>query len=388
MDFSLNLYALIPLLTLLQATVFGGLLILRGSREGRYADYWLALLLILLGLSGVPYMLGWMQIGVLWQDYPFMPWDGLHLAIVPSVFIFLRSLLNEDWRFQKSHLAYYTLYFIYVIYHLVIGLQGKEYAKWWWYEVNNRYYIDFVFSFLNIGLLLFYLSKSVKMYAAFRAWILEMYSNTEGVSFAWFRNFLYAYVAYLLIETSLNVLVLVIGPQYDKQWFGYFATLVLTYYLSVFGYNQKKIAQLKFSTESSQSIENEAITLSENKPQALPTDIDLVVWKQKILDYFAKNKPYLDAELKLADIAQALEINVSTLSTIINISFEKNFNDLVNEYRIEACKHKMHDKNYAHLSLLGIAYECGFNSKTTFNRAFKKYTSYAPSEYQKKYQNG
>jgi AraC-like DNA-binding protein len=387
MDFSLNLYALLPLLTLLQAVVFGGLLILRGSRDGHYADFWLALLLILIGLSGVPYMLGWMQIGVLWQDYPFMPWDGFHLAIVPSAFIFLRSLLNEDWRFQKSDLRFYALYFIYFFYHLIIGLQGKEFAKWWWYEVNNRYFIDFVFSFLNIVLLLFYLSKSVKMYATYRAWILEMYSNTEGISFVWFRNFLYAYAAYLLIETSLNVLVLVIGPQYDRQWFGYFATLVLTYYLSIFGYNQKKVTPLKFPTESSQNIENEEIIQTENKAYILPNDINLTVWKEKILDYFVKTQPYLNAELKLVDIAQALEINVSTLSTVINLSFEKNFNDLVNEYRVEACKRKMQDKNYAHLSLLGIAYESGFNSKTTFNRAFKKYTNQSPSEFQKKYQN-
>jgi AraC-like DNA-binding protein len=69
------------------------------------------------------------------------------------------------------------------------------------------------------------------------------------------------------------------------------------------------------------------------------------------------------------------------LSAAINQAYGKNFNDFVNTYRVEAVKKMLNDESVQHLSLLGIAYECGFNSKSTFNRAFKKATGVAPSAY-------
>lgn len=94
-----------------------------------------------------------------------------------------------------------------------------------------------------------------------------------------------------------------------------------------------------------------------------------------------QEKPYLESELTLSDLARQLHITSSLLSQIINVGFNKNFNDFVNAYRIEAFKIRLQKSDYQHLTLLGIALECGFNSKATFNRAFKKHTGQSPSEY-------
>ena len=60
-----------------------------------------------------------------------------------------------------------------------------------------------------------------------------------------------------------------------------------------------------------------------------------------------------------------------------------NFNELINTYRIQAVKERLIDPGYSHLSILGIAFESGFNSKATFNRAFKQFTQQTPSEFLK-----
>ena len=98
----------------------------------------------------------------------------------------------------------------------------------------------------------------------------------------------------------------------------------------------------------------------------------------------AANQFYRDAELTLGSLAEKLEIHPHELSRIINMAFEKNFNDFINEYRIREVTQKMQDQAYNHVTLLGIAFDCGFNSKTTFNRTFKQITGKSPAEYKNK----
>jgi putative ABC transport system permease protein len=93
------------------------------------------------------------------------------------------------------------------------------------------------------------------------------------------------------------------------------------------------------------------------------------------------NRFYLDAELSLNSLAKELGISIHELSRIINTGLRKNFNDFVNEFRIQDVARKMKDPTYDRITLLGIAYDCGFSSKTTFNRAFKQIIGKSPAEY-------
>ena len=120
MQLSLNFYALIPFLTLLQGTIFAVLFIVRGKRAERYSDFWLALLLIFAALNGVPYMFGWMGYDDLWEKYTYLPWDGFWLAIPPSIFLFLKSLTNQKWRFSfKKDVVHFVPYLLYFAVHLI-----------------------------------------------------------------------------------------------------------------------------------------------------------------------------------------------------------------------------------------------------------------------------
>ena len=89
---------------------------------------------------------------------------------------------------------------------------------------------------------------------------------------------------------------------------------------------------------------------------------------------------YQDAELSLSLLAERLEIHPHELSRIINVALKKNFNDFINEYRIREVTRKMQDPAYDRLTLLGIAFESGFNSKSTFNRTFRQMTGKSPAE--------
>ena len=94
-----------------------------------------------------------------------------------------------------------------------------------------------------------------------------------------------------------------------------------------------------------------------------------------------KEKPYLDPELTLRDLARILGMNTTHLSQTINKGFGKNFNDFINEYRIEMVKKKLLSGERSNATLLELAFESGFNSKATFNRSFKKFTGKSPREF-------
>ena len=107
----------------------------------------------------------------------------------------------------------------------------------------------------------------------------------------------------------------------------------------------------------------------------------LTEWKPKIEAFIKNEKAYEDPELSLTQVAKQLRTNPTIISKVINQGFQLNFNDFVNNYRIEAVKEKLKTGEQKTQTLLGIAYDCGFNSKATFNRAFKKATGKSPKEW-------
>ncbi|WDZ99737.1 ABC transporter permease [Mucilaginibacter sp. SJ] len=101
-------------------------------------------------------------------------------------------------------------------------------------------------------------------------------------------------------------------------------------------------------------------------------------WLRKAME---AKRYYQDAELNLTSLAEKLGLTVHELSRIINVALKKNFNDFINEYRVAEVIRKIQDPAFAHITLLGIALESGFNSKSTFNRIFKQMTGKSPAEY-------
>ncbi len=113
--------------------------------------------------------------------------------------------------------------------------------------------------------------------------------------------------------------------------------------------------------------------------QPLPAELKQKgAWLKKMMQ---TNRYYRDMELSLASLAEKLGLSPHELSRIINTALKKSFNDFINEYRVAEVIRKMHDPAFDHITLLGIAYESGFNSKTSFNRIFKQVTGKNPVDY-------
>lgn len=102
---------------------------------------------------------------------------------------------------------------------------------------------------------------------------------------------------------------------------------------------------------------------------------------EKIDSYIIENQRYLDPNLGLEELANELDMSSSHLSKIINTYSDYNFPDYINSLRIQQAKKLLNDENFCRYTIISIGLECGFNSKSTFYTAFKKFTSQTPSEY-------
>lgn len=101
-------------------------------------------------------------------------------------------------------------------------------------------------------------------------------------------------------------------------------------------------------------------------------ELDISRFTAKLETQMNKEQLYLDASLSLRTLAQVLEIHPNKLSWLLNEHIGKNFNEYINSYRLASFKVKALEPSNSHLTLLGLAYESGFNSKTVFNAFFKK----------------
>ena len=158
---------------------------------------------------------------------------------------------------------------------------------------------------------------------------------------------------------------------YQNFWFK--MLLLCVFFLAILLVFYKK-RQLKFEPPQKEKYKDSPLTPRKSQ-----------VYLQRVMDFMAQEKPYRDPNITLAKLAARLSIPTKQMSQIINEEREQNFKNFLNQYRVEeACK-KLLDPKEKDFVLLKIAYEVGFNSKSVFNAAFKKFTGMSPSEYRKKF---
>jgi AraC-like DNA-binding protein len=207
-----------------------------------------------------------------------------------------------------------------------------------------------------------------------------------GLSFvaldAWFGPFAYSELWYTLtVRGGLVFGLAVVGLQTSyalasrsTRAAGYQANMVL----AVAHYPTFTLGKLP-STEAERPIHNQPLHVVSAPPTpTLPAE--LLPWRVQLLALMDEERPWLEPELTLAELAQRLGTHATLLSKVINMGCGQNFNDFVNSYRVAEARRLLANPQFAHYSLVGVALESGFNSKSTFNRVFKKLDGRAPSE--------
>lgn len=183
------------------------------------------------------------------------------------------------------------------------------------------------------------------------------------------------------------VLFLIMKIKEDEvlNSFSTYLYLIFTLFMVSSLLRQKEV----FFNDKSENIALENIiypnlSFQTEKPASRLNEEELSKYKSILNTLLEQDEVFTDSEINLASLADKVGISMNDLSFVINNSYNMNFYALINNYRVEKVKDMLSKKQHNHLTILGIAFEAGFTSKSTFNNAFKKTTGYTPSEYVKK----
>lgn len=366
--------------------VFSFLLLRKGILNNNKPCKWLSFLLFLSAMYIAPYMLGyasWYAKIVTREILFFVPFMQV-LLIGPVIYFYTKSLLNPFFKIDKKDLLHFIPALLYIVYSLIVFITDKFILDEFYFYADGRdkdlanwYQIAGVLS------MSFYLIVSLKHYSTYKKLVFDKVSFADSILFQWIQNFLIAFLSIII----LRVLLFVLNPEWGEfgsQFWYYIVFSFVVFYISINGYaNAVKMSFLNDVNADNINVFSELEL--ENRPRQEATNQkELDLWEEKILQLIKVDKIYENPKLTLSDVSKRLETNPKTISNTINSGFEMNFNDFINHYRIEAVKEKLKEGAHKKSTLLGIAFDCGFNSKATFNRAFKKSTAESPKDYLQK----
>ncbi|MCZ4409024.1 AraC family transcriptional regulator [Cryomorphaceae bacterium 1068] len=378
--------------------VFSLLTLRIGVLRENKASKWLSLLLFLCTMYITPYMLGyanWYSGGVTREILFFVPFMQVFL-IGPVVFFYMKSLLDSGFRLSQREFLHFLPAVLYGVYSLVVFVTDKLILDEFYFYADGRdkdlanwYQASGLFS------MAIYLILSLKYYTDYKKRIFNEVSYADTILFQWIRNFTIAFLGILI----LRVLFFIINPdwgEFGSQFWYYLSFSFIFSYVAIAGYTNvvkyttlSEIGQSGFNkyqkveqkeVEQDDKSQPDSSLLKETKPNQLD-EARIVEWKTKLQHLMGENRLYENPRLTLTDVAQELGTTSKLISTVVNQGFRMNFNDYVNQFRVEAVQQRLKAGEHISKTLLGVALECGFNSKATFNRAFKKNTSISPKDF-------
>jgi len=322
---------------------------------------------------------------VFYIEYGYFP-SGILVIYYSLMYVYTESLISQKNVFKTKwilHLIPSVIIYICII--PLAKLTYKEKANLVTHLTEDPYQ-NFVFG-IAILFVSIYLFATLKLLKTHKNSIRKTFSYEENISLKWLRLLTILLILLWIVISSLiayvystPVMLPVDHMVLDMQ--GQLAFVGFVFLLGFFGIRQQVIYSVSNRIKEHPTTEGKDIVNKPYKKSGLKKE-DSAIYLKELLLYMEQEKPYLNGKLSLIEVAKKMNISNNHLSQVINENLKKNFFDFVNEYRINLVKQKMAESSNKKYTLLSLAYDSGFNSKSSFNSVFKKHTGLTPTEYLK-----
>lgn len=291
----------------------------------------------------------------------------------PLIYFYTRSITESGFKFLKKYLVHFIPVVLQVSLYIFLQCSSYQFRRSFWQDIHLpfTYNLEFVGSLIS---LIIYLILSMKLVKNYQSWINNRFSEISRINLNWLKlNItIIGVIGFLwIVDTILRM----VWDYYAKHDFSAISMGFSILVLAAGALIQKKIDETDFRAKGSKPKKEES---------KFSIDSDLLV---RIKTEMKERKYYLIPNFSLKNFAARLDEPARKISEHINHGLGKSFIDFVNEYRVDEFKEQIEQGKLAYLTFVGVAYECGFNSKSTFNRVFKNITGQSPSAYLKEAQN-
>ncbi len=390
----MNFFIILLIGTILQGSLLVFSLLI-SKHSNKTANYLLSGLIILFSYYALVKILSNTN-GILNYPHLIRTYRPIFILACPVIYFYCKALTTPDFRLtykDSSHLIPFGMYTLIMLPFFssdpvtkVASLSLQPFTLSW--IVERGFWVVIFF---------FYFGFSLRTIHHHQQHVKDIFSNLEKVKLDWLRNLLLAF-GIIWVIALLRFLTAYGKVGYENKFMVPFFLCLTIFLIGWYALRQPEIFSDRWDRLISENGSKSMTLVSmKQKYQEQPASFkqkpkykysglseqDIARYKDYLIKHLEREKPYANPDLKLQNLADHLGIPSYQLSQIINTELQQNFYDLINSFRIEEAKQRLIDPTKQNITIIAIAYDVGFNSKSTFNTAFKKYTKMTPSQFRK-----
>ncbi len=376
MELNYNIFNIIIISGVIYGLVFG-LIVTSQKKYITNNTKYLAFIVLCLSLSNFQYWL--LDTGLIHKyqiiKYIYIPW---HWLVLPMFYLYVRKFIGRE-KISKKFKTFLLFPFCFI---LVIHIALIIYNLLWdsSYEIPSHFkrgifvYLEFLSVVFNVAI----------MYLAFRIIKTHERSINYEVKWVksetnWLKNLIYTGLiicfCWLIAITSVVIYNLNQSYIFYPMWIG---ISFLVYWIGHVGLTKSQLLQ-------------ERIKIRQKRVEAINDNVDASIGSSDTFDkieiLIIDKKTYLNPNLSIAYISNELKVSEGYVSQLISKNSKLNFNDYINKLRIIEAEKILKDDSFDNYTIAAIGLESGFNSKSSFYSAFKKFTGKTPIDYKKHVRN-
>lgn len=361
-------------------SIFAGLII-SIKRPQLIADRFLSAWLFIVGIEMILVLLNVKWLYLVPYQLPFLVAPMLY---GPLLWGYVRGLIFEKPGFKRIEILHFAPFV------LLLGIAfffrdpekmidpepfSQEYPSWF----ARSIYDILIFSSITAYSILVFIALTKH-----KRRIREQFSYTSGkITLAWLLFFsITVYVSFCLTYLGKGISWLVVDLSFDPKIFIYIGLTLISFAFSFYGYRQASIFHYPISAKNPVSVSSSRPTAQYLKSGLSHAELQKLA--KSISEAMENKQLYLNPEITLSEVSQQLQVPKHHLTQALNSVIHKNFYQFINEYRVKEVITRLEKQDIQRYTLLAIAFDSGFNSKSTFNSVFKRITGQTPSAYLEK----
>jgi AraC-like DNA-binding protein len=298
----------------------------------------------------------------------------------PLMYLYVKFMTNPEKKFNWFNLLHFVPFVAFFAVSVVF--RTEPLAR----DLRSFFHPDKLISLRIIYGTSFFLSITIYSSLAFieigrhQRNLKNLVSYTSGViTLNWLKIISASfYLAYFILFILGGLGMIVNFITFDPYFVIFGFITLFSFVFSFYGIKQPAI----FGQELRHGIDDKKDT--EKYIKSGLKEKQALEYLERLISYVEGNKPYLNRDLSIYDLSRMTGIPRHYITQILNEKHKKNFFTFINEYRIKEFIERLKDPRFNHYTILAIAYDAGFNSKTTFNAIFKNHTGLTPSEFKER----